>query len=66
MKKLIEKQNIIIFEKTIHKIEVFEIAKIITQTSKKSIAIKFLNVILIIDYFINLICFDRFEKKQFS
>lgn len=64
MKKLAEDKNIIIFEKTTHKIEVFGFFKIITQISGKSILIKLLNVILVLEYLTNLICLDWFKKKS--
>ena len=63
MEKLIEDEDIIIFEKTTHKIEAFGTVEIIAKTSKKSIAIKLLNVAFVSEYFTNLMCLDRFEEK---
>ena len=64
LKKTISEKNIIIVEKTIHQIKTFEIVDIITKNFRKLISIKLLNVILIIDYFINIICLNRFENKN--
>ena len=64
MKKTAKKENIIIVEKTIHQIKTFEIIDIIMKIFKKLVLIKLLNVILIIDYFINIICLNRFENKN--
>ena len=64
LKKTVSEKNIIIVEKTIHQIKTFEIVDIITKNFRKLISIKLLNVILIIDYFINIICLNRFENKN--
>ena len=64
LKRTASEKNIIIVEKTIHQIKTFEIVNIITKSFRKLISIKLLNVILIIDYFINIICLNRFEDKN--
>ena len=64
LKRTANEKNIIIVEKTIHQIKTFEIVDIITKNFRKLISIKLLNVILIIDYFINIICLNRFENKN--
>ena len=63
LKRTISEKNIIIVEKTIHQIKTFKIVDIITKNFRKLISIKLLNVILIIDYFINIVCLNRFEDK---
>ena len=61
---MISEKNIIIVEKTTHQIETFETVDIVVKNPRGLISIKLLNVALIIDYFINLICLDKFEKKD--
>ena len=64
LEKTANEKNIIIVEKTIHQIKTFEIVNIITKNLRELISIKLLNMILIIDYFINIICLNRFENKN--
>ena len=63
MKRMTSEENIIIVEKTIHQIETFETVDIVVKNPRGLISIRLLNVALIIDYFINLICLDKFEEK---
>ena len=65
MKKMTSEKNIIIVEKITHQIEAFGIVDIVVKNPRGLISIRLLNVALIIDYFINLICLDKFEKKAY-
>lgn len=63
MEKLTDENDFIINEKSTHKIKAFEMIDITTKNFKKLLSIRLLNVVFIIEYFINLIYLDRFEEK---
>ena len=64
LKRITSEKNIIIVEKIIHQIKTFEIVDIIAKNFRKLILIKLLYVILIIDYFINIVYLNCFEDKN--
>lgn len=64
LERVASKKDVIIVKKTTHQIEVFDIINIVAKSPNDLIFIQLLNIALITNYFINLICLDRLEQKS--
>jgi hypothetical protein len=61
---VIDSENQLVIDKIVHDIENYETMNIIVKRSNESINIRLLNVALMLEFFINLICLIKIMKKE--
>jgi hypothetical protein len=64
LNRIIDSENQLIIDKIVYDIENYETMNIIVKKSNKSINIRLLNVALMLEFFINLICLIKIMKKE--
>jgi hypothetical protein len=61
---VVDSENQLMIDKIVHDIENYETMNIIVKKSNESISIRLLNVALMLEFFINLICLIKIMKKE--
>jgi hypothetical protein len=64
LNRVIDFENQLIIDKIVYDIENYETINIIVKKSNESINIRLLNVVLMLKFFINLICLIKIMKKE--
>ncbi len=64
LNRIIDSENQLMIDKIVHDIENYETMNIIVKKSNESINIRLLNVALMFEFFINLICLIKIMKKE--
>jgi hypothetical protein len=64
MNRMIESMNQLVIDKIVHDIEIYETMNIVVRESDDSINIQLLNVALMLEFFINLMCLIKILKKE--
>ncbi len=64
LNRVIDSENQLIIDKIVYDIENYETMNIIVKESNESINIRLLNVALMLEFFINLICLIKIMKKE--
>ncbi len=64
MNRLIESNDELMIEKTIYFIEKYETMNILVKSLNESVNIQLVNVALIFEFFINLMCLRKFLAKE--
>ncbi len=64
MNQLIKSNDEFIIEKTVYFIKKYETINIIVKNFNKSINIQLMNVVLIFEFFTNLMCLSKFLTKE--
>jgi hypothetical protein len=64
LNRVIDLENQLMIDKIVHDIENYETINIIVKRSNESINIRLLNVALMLEFFINLICLIKIIKKE--
>ncbi len=64
LNRVIDSENQLMIDKIVHDIKNYETMNIIVKKSNESINIRLLNVALMLEFFINLICLIKIMKKK--